>query len=179
MSLRFGMSGSARWNPGKHPTHSTTRRPLWGPLKLAVRGSPPCSAWHPGWSTGTPFGLGDGHPHGLPRFPPDRLQWRQVVGCVGWLVRFSSSTLLLYDWPHYTLKIRDQCLSVLRDVELHCAVTIFFVAITRQEIEGVVPSRSKKDCGTDLAIHSTLSQFIGKVDELIYELEEFWWVRHR
>ncbi len=86
--------------------------------------------------------------------------------------------MLLDHWPNYPLQIRHQCFSVFRQVELNGAVTIFFVTIARQEIEGVVPTGSEQDGGTHLSIFPMLCQFVCKVNEFVYELEKFWWVWH-
>ena len=77
-----------------------------------------------------------------------------------------------------TLQVRDKRLSVLRYVELHCLHLICFLASVGHEIEGVVATGGEQDRGAYLAVISHLSQSIGKMNELVDELEELWRVGH-
>lgn len=77
-----------------------------------------------------------------------------------------------------TLQVGNQRFSVLGDIELHGVLLILFRTILRHEIEGVVATCGEQDGGAYLTVVSVLGQSIGKMNELVNELEKFWRVGH-
>jgi len=101
--------------------------------------------------------------------------------CLGLLMgtmQGMALTLRLHDRPDHPLQIRNNRLAVFRDIKLDRLILVLRRAIIGQKVKGVVPACGKQNRSTRLALVAALGNLIGKVNELVNQLEKFGRVSH-